>query len=165
MVTQMADLFDAFISKLCNIFSTTAGWFIGVALFIFNLFIGYETSITAIVICVVLDTIWGISVSIKRGKFTTSELGRTGMLTKWLLYASVMLGFICIEKILGIESQLPVSVVSTAICLVEIWSMSGSALILYPQLPFLRLLRKALKGEIAKKLGIAEDEVENELNK
>lgn len=160
----MTILSQTILVKLADIFSSLAGWVVALCVFIINLFIGYETSISAVVICVILDTVWGIAASIKKGSFAVSELGRNGMLAKWCLYASVILGFICIEKIVGIQSQLTVVIISTAICLVEIWSMSGSALIIYPNMPFLRLLRHALRGEIARKLGVEESEVEKELH-
>ena len=43
----------------------------------------------------------------------------------------------------------------------EAWSFSASLLILFPKNSFLRLMQKALTGEIAKKLGCEPEEVED----
>ena len=49
------------------------------------------------------------------------------------------------------------------ITLVELWSASASMLILFPNFLFLKLLKKALTGEIADKLGIDPSQVEEVL--
>ena len=55
---------------------------------------------------------------------------------------------------------LTASIIGAAITLVELWSASASMLILFPNFLFLKLLRKALTGEIAAKLGIEPWQVE-----
>ncbi len=148
-----------FAVKLSEIFQSVYGWLAAVCIFVANFFAGYEIAINAVVICVALDTAWGIAASVKQGRFALSELGRNGMLSKWALYASVIIGFILIERMVGIDSQLTVIVICTLICLVELWSMSGSALIVNHNIPFLRLFRRALAGEIARKMGTTTEEV------
>lgn len=142
-----------FLLKIGNILSTLYGWMCAVWIFVINFIAGYEKAICAVAVCVALDTIWGIAAQIKQRRFAYSELGRNGMLSKWLLYATVIISFICIENMAGIDSHLTVIVVCSLICLVEVWSMSGSALIINPNMPFLRLFRKVLTGEIARKMG------------
>lgn len=66
--------------------------------------------------------------------------------------------FIGLDKF--IDSVVPASVIGACIILVEFWSSCASMLILYPNFLFLRLMKKWLTGEIASKLGIPEDEVE-----
>lgn len=150
--------------KLSEIFQSVYGWLAAACFFVANFFAGYEVAINAVVVCVALDTVWGVAASVKQGRFALSELGRNGMLSKWALYASVIIGFILIERMVGIDSQLTVVVICTLICLVELWSMSGSALIVNPNIPFLRLFRRALTGEIARKMGTTAEEVARYFN-
>ncbi|MCH5332056.1 MAG: phage holin family protein [Alistipes sp.] len=149
-----------FTEKIDNIMNTLCGWVCAVWIFTLNFFAGYESAIIAVVACVTLDTIWGIAAQLKQGHFAYSELGRNGMLSKWCLYASVLIAFIHIENMAGIESHITVVLISSLICLVEIWSMSGSALIINPNMPFLRLFRRVLTGEISRKMDITPEQVE-----
>lgn len=148
------------VTKLIDILNSLAGWICAMWIFTLNFFAGYERAIVAVVACVALDTVWGIAAQLKQGHFALSELGRNGMLSKWCLYASVIIAFIHIENMAGIESHITVVLISSLICLVEIWSMSGSALIINPNMPFLRLFRRVLTGEIARKMDTTPEEVE-----
>lgn len=132
--------------------------------FVANFFAGYETAINAVIVCVALDTIWGIAAQIKRGHFALSELGRRGMLSKLALYASVIVGFILIERMVGVDSQIAVVTVCTLICLVELWSLGGSALIVNPKMPFLRIFREVLAGEVARKMQVTVAEAKEYLD-
>ncbi len=107
--------------KLGEIFQTVYGWIAAASIFVMNFFAGYETAINAVVICVALDTVWGIAAQIKRGHFALSELGRHGMLSKLALYASVIVGFVLLERMANLESQLAVIAICTLICLVELF--------------------------------------------
>ena len=73
-----------------------------------------------------------------------------------------MFVFIGLDKF--IDSTVTASIIGAAIVLVEFWSSCASMLILYPNFLFLRLLKKALTGEIASKLNIPVEEVEEVLN-
>lgn len=149
--------------KLSEMFQTVYGWIAAVGIFIVNFFAGYEMAINAVVVCVSLDTAWGIAAQIKRGHFALSELGRHGMLSKLALYASVIVGFILIERMAGVESHIAVVTVCTLICLVELWSMGGSALIVNPKMRFLRIFREVLAGEVARKMQVPVDEAKKYL--
>lgn len=153
-----------FFVKLHAIFQTVYGWMCAAVLFFFNIFEGYEVAITTVVVCVALDTAWGIAAQIKQGRFALSAIGREGMISKWALYASVVIAFIHIERLTDTQSHISVIVVCSFISLVEVWSMSGSALIINPRMPFLRLFRRVLRGEIAHKMGIEERDVEKVLD-
>lgn len=150
--------------KLAEIFQTIQGWCVAVCVFAANFFAGYETAINAVIVCVALDTAWGIAAQIKRGHFALSELGRHGMLSKLTLYASVIVGFILIERMAGVESHIAVVTVCTLICLVELWSMGGSALIVNPKMRFLRIFRQVLAGEVARKMQVPVEEAKKYLN-
>lgn len=107
---------------------------------------------------------WGIAAQVKRRHFALSELGRNGMLSKLALYASVIVGFIVIEHMTGAESQIAVIAICTLICVVELWSMGGSALIVNPRMRFLRLFREVLAGEVARKLNTTVEEAKRYLD-
>lgn len=150
--------------KLVEIFQTIQGWCVATCVFVANFFAGYEGAINSVIVCVALDTAWGIAAQVKRGHFALSELGRHGMLSKLALYASVIVGFILIERMAGIESQLAVIAICTLICLVELWSMGGSALIVNPKMRFLRIFREVLAGEVARKMQVPVEEAKKYLD-
>ena len=150
--------------KLSEMFQTGYGWIAAAGIFIVNFFAGYEMAINAVVVCVALDTAWGIAAQIKRGHFALSELGRHGMLSKLSLYASAIVGFILIERMAGVESHIAVVTVCTLICLVELWSMGGSALIVNPKMRFLRIFREVLAGEVARKMQVPVEEAKKYLD-
>ena len=66
-------------------------------------------------------------------------------------------------QITGVECITP-KIIFAVIGGVELWSISANALILQPQLPFLRLFKKYLVNEIGKKLDMSPDEVSDLLN-
>jgi len=150
--------------KLADILSTAWGWAMGALLLVVNFFTGYETSVTLTLLSVVLDGAWGIAAAVKQGRFTLSELARNTVM-KISVYGTAIVVFIMIDKLLRIGDGLTLSVICAVIVLVEFWSMSASALIFFPRMPFLRLLRKALIGEIAGKLGVKPEDVEKTLVK
>lgn len=150
--------------KLSEIFQTIQGWCVAMCVFVANFFAGYEVAINAVIVCVGLDTIWGIAAQIKRGRFALSELGRHGMLSKLALYASVIVGFTHIERMTRVDSHIAVVTVCTMICLVELWSMGGSALIVSPKMPFLRIFREVLAGEVARKMQVPVEEAKKYLD-
>ena len=163
-MTRMAEIIINISCKLAEIFQTIQGWCVAVCVFAANFFAGYEGAINAVVVCVVLDTVWGIAAQIKRGHFALSELGRHGMLSKLSLYASVIVGFILIERMAELESQLAVIAICTLICLVELWSRGGSALIVNPRMRFLRIFREVLAGEVARKMNVSVSEARKYLD-
>lgn len=164
MTDRLTEILQNLVSKIAEIFQTVQGWCAAVCIFAANFLAGYEVAINAVIACVVLDTIWGIAAQVKRGHFALSELGRNGMLSKLALYASVIAGFILIERMAGVESQIAVIAICTLICLVELWSMGGSALIVNPRMRFLRIFREVLAGEVARKLNTTAEEAKRYLD-
>lgn len=161
---RLTEMIVNIVCKLGEMFQTVYGWIAAAGIFIVNFFAGYETAINAVVVCVALDTAWGIAAQIKRGHFVLSELGRHGMLSKLALYASVIAAFVLIERMANMESQLAVIAICTLICLVELWSMGGSALIVNPKMRFLRIFREVLAGEVARKMQVPVDEAKEYLD-
>ena len=146
--------------RFSAILHTVQGWIAALVLLIADYIAGHEFAVGLVVAITIMDAVWGIAVSIKRGKFALSELARLTV-AKFAVYGCAMLTFIGIDRI--IDADITTTAIATVITLVEFWSSCGSMLILYPNLPALRLLKKALIGEIASKLHIPEEEVEKVL--
>ena len=152
---------EKILDKLQSILHTLAGWVVGLILFLGDFIGGHELAVGLVVFVTLMDAIWGITVSIKKKRFALSELARL-TIGKLAVYGCAMLTFIGLDKMIGMT--LSASIISTAICLVELWSASASMIILFPNFFFLKLFKKALTGEIASKLKIPEEEVDAVLN-
>lgn len=151
------------IVKLCDALTTVWGWIIILASLIMEFIGGNDLAVLLVLLAVILDAVWGIYVSVRRGKFALSELGRD-TIGKLAVYGTALFMFIAVDKILLGDTVLTTSVVSALIILVELWSTSANMLICFPNLPFLKLMRHALKGEIARKLDVDPEKVEEILN-
>ncbi len=142
--------------KLWTILQTGWGWIAGCSFFIAEYFSGHKFIIFLAVAVTLMDAIWGIAVSIKQGRFTLSELARL-TIAKLAVYGCALFVFVGLDRLA--DTVISAAFVGTAIVLVEFWSSCASMLILFPRFLFLRLMKKALTGEIASKLHISEDDV------
>lgn len=150
--------------KLASMFKSIWGVLIIIGTWITEFIGGYELAIWSVMICVILDLIWGVWASVIRGQFAKSELFRE-TITKLTAYATALLVFILCEKNIPGDSFFIVSVIATIMCGTELWSMGANILIVCPKAVFFKLLRPALKSEIASKLHISEDKVDEILDK
>ena len=150
-------ILEHLIQKLCAILQTGWGWIVGAAIFAMDYFAGHSFIVFLVVAVTLMDAFWGIAVSIRQGRFTLSELARL-TIAKVAVYGCALFVFVGLDKI--VDTVLTTALIGSAIVLVEFWSSCGSMLILFPNFLFLRLLKKALKGEIASKLHISEEEVD-----
>lgn len=146
--------------KLMSILSTVQGWALAVVLMLLDYVGGNKFSVGLAVAVTLMDACWGIAVSIKMKRFALSELMRL-TLGKLAVYGCVILAFIGVDK--SYEMSITTPTICVVISLVELFSSMGSMLILFPHFVFLKLFRKALTGEIASKLNIEPEEVENVL--
>lgn len=148
--------------KFVDILHYPIGWFAGLLLFMCEALSGGMLIIYVVTIASCVDLICGIAVSLKRKSFTRSELIRQTV-EKLAVYGFVLLVFLCIDHLVeagtAIELSLTAGVVGIVMSLAEAVSFSASLLILFPGNAFLRLMQKALTGEIARKLGVEEEEV------
>lgn len=144
------------LARIPQVLSTGWGWVTLTSLSVLDYIAGHSFVVFLVVAATLIDAVWGIAVSLKKGEFTKSELARL-TIAKLAVYGCVMFVFIGLDKF--INSTITASIIGAAIVLVEFWSSCASMLILYPNFLFLRLLKKALTGEIASKLGVSEDEV------
>lgn len=158
----MIQILTKTITKLSAILHTVQGWALSAGIFLAEYFFAdHEIVVKAVLIAILLDAVWGISASIKQGKFALSELMRQTV-AKIAIYGSALAALIQVDKVAS--TTLCTTVVSIPILVCEIWSMAGSMLIVKPDMPFLRLFKNVLKGEIANKLNVNPEEVEDILN-
>ena len=146
--------------KLYAILQTGCGWIVGASFFLVDFFAGHSFIIFLTVSVTLIDAFWGITVSVKKGRFTLSELARL-TIAKLAVYGCALFVFVGLDRM--IDTVLSAALIGAAIVLVEFWSSCASMLILFPNFLFLRLLKKALTGEIASKLHISEEEVKEVL--
>lgn len=151
-----------FLTKLGDILSSTYGRIGMIGLAVLDYFAGYSATITITVLSALMDAVWGIAAARKQGRFTLSELARNTY-SKLSVYGCCIVLFIGIDKMVGSDTGITTSAICIGIVLVEAWSTCGSMIICYPDLPFLKLLKKALTGEIARKLNVPTDKVDEVL--
>ena len=161
-MTNIAIILEHSMQKLGNIFSTFLGWILAIALFVADYFAGHSFICMLVVAVTFMDAVWGIALSLKRGEFALSELGRL-TIAKLAVYGCVMFVFVGLDK--QVDNNIAASAIGTAIVLVELWSSCGSMSVLFPEFLFLRLMRRLLVGEIARKLQVQESQVEEEIAK
>ena len=155
----MTQIIVKIITKLSAILQTVQGWAVAAGIFVAEYFFAdHATVVWLVLTATLLDAVWGIAVSISHGQFTLSELMRLTV-AKIAVYGCALAVFIGLDKVTGTE--LSTDIVGGAIILCESWSMCASMLIIFPQIAILQLLRKALTGEIANKLRITPEEVED----
>jgi len=107
---------------------------------------------TVVGFVILADLIWGIAASIKMKNFILSRALRETV-KKVGIYSFALIGVFMVEKIVhegGHYVAFRTLAIFAAVC--ELWSMSASMLIIKPDMPFLKLFRGQLKGEIESKL-------------
>ena len=109
-------------------------------------------------LAVLLDLFWGIAVAKKQGKFILSEAIRETF-KKLSIYACMLLLVYSIEKSIHEDWSIATRVMCAMAAACELWSVSAMMLIVKPDMPFLKLFRRQLKGEIEKKLGTNVDDI------
>ena len=158
----MLNIIEKIFIKLAAILQTVQGWAIAAGIFLAEYFFGdHGTVVWLVLTATLLDAVWGIAVSISHGQFTLSELMRLTV-AKIAVYGCALAVFIGLDKVTGTE--LSTDIVGGAIILCESWSMCASMIIIFPHIAILQLLKKALTGEIATKLRISPEDVEDVLN-
>ena len=137
---------------------------------IFTLFLGSIFGTVAGLIHIVLilttvDMIFGVLVTLKtKGKNEIMSSKLRNSLYKGFFYV-MFISLTHLVEMQMMDIDIGPKVAFAVISAVEMWSISANALILNPDLPFLKLFKRFLTAEIGKKLEIDKDEVEDILNK
>lgn len=150
-------------AKIGAMLNTTTGWLLSLGMSLIT-FVGEEReAFYAVLAAIILDMFWGICVAVKRNRFVLSFLLReTGV--KLLIYGSILLVMLNIERSIDDDWGLFTRAACALAAACELWSSCASMLIMKPDLIFIRLLKKYLKGEIASKLNCDKDELDKILN-
>lgn len=135
-----------------NAFNTMLGWFIAICTALITFISPEKTSFIVVGLAILADLFWGIAAAIKMKKFFLSTALRDTV-KKIGIYSFALLGAMAIEYIAHAEGTfIAVRTIAIFAAVCEFWSMSASMLIIYPNMPFLKIFRGQLKGEIASKL-------------
>lgn len=143
---------------LVNLSSSLYG-FLLFALATLGAFFGPERyAFVIVLVAILLDAFFGTLVSIKRGNFVLSKLGRVTTL-KITSYGAALVIVFMVEKLVHDVGFIGVKVAAGWAVACEFWSLSASVLIIWPEAYFFRILRRQLKGEISAKLGKGIDDI------
>lgn len=128
------------------------GWFVAVMTMVITFISPEKTSFIVVGFAILADLFWGVAAALKMKKFILSDALRQ-TLVKVGIYSFALLGALAIESIThDTGSFIAVRTVAVIAAVCEFWSMSASMLIVYPNMPFLKLLRGQLKGEMQSKV-------------
>ena len=159
----ITDVLDKIPQKIYEVLSS--GWGIALSCLVFvGTFLGDRLPLLAYIgIAVLIDGIWGVITSTRAKRFIFSKmLAKTAIkiaayVSTYGLVALIEKGFTDGEFILTSSSIAAILIAS------ELWSVLGHIGIAYPDFLPVKLLKKYLKGEMSKKLGIPEEELDEML--
>lgn len=146
--------------KLAAVVSSIYGWFLGLVSFILAYLLPIRDMFIILGIIILVDMIVGIWCAIRNKQDITSGKAR-GTIIKAAVYLVVLSLSFAIERQLGWEivSTVLFSIASA----IELYSVIANILILYPNMPFLKLFKAMVEGEISKKTGVNKEKVEDYL--
>lgn len=157
-------LFSHILDLLRKVGSSFYGWLLAVLSSVGAFFATEKYCFYVVLTAIMLDALFGTIVSIykKRG-FALSKLGRITTF-KILSYGASLVMVFMVEKLAHDTGFVAIKIATGWAAACEFWSMSASVLIIWPDAPFFRIMRRQLKGEIAAKLGRPIDDIlpENE---
>lgn len=162
MVLQaFAPTVERIMLKLQEMLSQSWGWGLSGIVFLLSFIAPVKYAFAAMGVAIVADLLFGVVSAIKQGKFFLSQSGRDTPV-KVIIYFGFMLVVYVTERIFADEQALITKAGCTLACVCELWSMLGSALIIWPNMLFPKLMKLQLKGEIESKLG---KRISNQLDK
>ena len=148
-------------SKLITVFSTFWGWVVTLFTFILTFLLPVKDMFVLLFIIIAFDMLFGIWASILKKKSITSSKLR-GTIIKTMIYLVVLSLAFAIENQLG--WSLICKVLFSIASSIELYSVIANLLIIKPDMVFLKLFSKLVKGEIANKAKVKEEEVDKILN-
>lgn len=165
MLTNVAMVLLNIWTAVISILGTIWGKIVIFALFLGSIFGSIAGLIHIVLILTTVDMIFGVLVTLKtkgKNEIVSSKL-RNSLYKGFFYVMFISLTFLVEMQMMDIN--IGPKVAFAVIAAVEMWSISANALILNPDLPFLKLFKRFLTAEIGKKLEIDKDEVEDILNK
>lgn len=145
-------LLKTFVLNIVKVASTVGGWLVATLTTIVMFFAAEKYSFYIVLAAILFDALFGIMVSVRNGRFALSKLGRVTSF-KIISYGLSLVMVYMIERLAHDTGMFGIKIAAAWAVACEFWSMSGSILILWPDAPFFKIMRRHLKGEIAAKLG------------
>ncbi|MDR2002153.1 MAG: phage holin family protein [Prevotella sp.] len=169
LLTIFGQTFNNVIDRIIKILSSLWGWTGSFAAFVFTWLVTWlgdtrEMCLYLVLAAIILDLIWGIASSAKRGVFAMS-IGFTKTVIKLAIYVSILALVAFAEKAIADDWNIMFRMAAAILIVAEAVSISGHILIIKPDTPVIRLLWRVLKSEIAKKLGIDVKNIDEFINK
>ena len=154
---------DNAIITMTELFSHVVGYVMVALIFILSTFGDKVILFNYILVCMIIDLFWGMLSNAVKGTFGLSKcFVRTAI--KMATYLSLFAVCVLIEQVMYKEISLLTRTISTVLCSAELLSIMAHILIIRPDTPILKLLTKYFKMEIAKKLSIHKNDVEEAFN-
>ena len=161
--TIFTDVLNSIPQKIYEILSSVWGWLMAAGVYCAT-FLGDRLPLLVyITIAVVIDAVWGIATARKAKKFIFSKLIAKSAI-KIAAYVSIYALVALVEKGFTDGFMVTSSVMAAILISSELWSILGHISIAYPNFTATKIIRKYLKGEMSKKLGIPEDELDDILD-
>lgn len=142
---------NSILFQIKEILSCTYGWLLIIVNCIFMFFAPEKASFIVVGLLILADLIWGVLASLKLKKFILSKALRETF-KKVNIYSFALAGAYLIELIIHDSGFIGIKVLALLAACCELWSMSASMLIIKPDMPFLRIFRLQLKGEMESKV-------------
>lgn len=145
--------------KFQHIFTHMWGWVSLALITLFNYFQSALYIYYSILAIIIIDAVLGIIVSKKKGTFILPYLGRE---TSWkiLFYTLLFFAIHIFETTFGSEMNIGLLLAFSVAGIFELISILANGLIIKPDFALFKALLKYLKGEVARKLRISENDVE-----
>ncbi len=138
--------------KLQAILGQSWGWVLSAGAFLLSFMAPVKYAFVAMGVSVAADLLFAMVSAWKQRKFMLSQIGRDTP-AKVIVYFGFMLVVYTTERIFAEDQVLITKGGCVLACVCELWSMLGSALIIWPNMLFPKLLKLQLKGEVEAKLG------------
>jgi len=144
--------------KIALALTSTWGWVLSVPTFVISLFSSDAIFLTKIIwVALAFDFVFGTCTAVKTKRHILSQAVIVTAV-KYSAYSALFWLVVFAEKGIG-DTWLIASRSVFAFCMVaEIWSIIGHIAIINPSLIFVRLIRKFISGEVARKLNVSEEE-------
>lgn len=153
MITQVFyPIVEKIMMKLQAMLNHSWGWLISGGVFALNFIAPVRYAFAVMGMAIGMDLLFGMISAWKQRKFFLSQCGRDTP-AKVIVYFGCMLVVYSTERIFAEDQAMFTKLGCALACGCELWSMLGSALIIWPKMLFPKLLKLQLKGEIEAKLG------------
>lgn len=149
-------------AKASLFFSTCWGWITSVVGMLLTFLLPIQYMFILLFSIIIVDAVFGLLAAKKQNILITSSKARQTMVKMMIYFITLTLAY-AVEYIFHIT--IIIKMLFVVACLVELYSTIANILIIKPDMPFFRLFEKIVKGEIIKKSGIKEEEVNDILKK